>query len=166
MSQNDVSLMIGTVVVEKHDKNGVLLAREVVKNLITSVGDQMYAARGCGASSPPAAPTGMRLGTGSTAVAKSGAGAALTTYLAGSNRAFSSTPTATAGVATYSRVYAAGEATTASPITEVVIVNDTIATDATSTAANTISRAILSGIGSKGASDTITVTWTHTLLGA
>ena len=42
----------------------------------------------------------------------------------------------------------------------------TIATDATSAAAATISRAILSGIASKQAGDTLTVTWTHTILGA
>jgi len=69
-------------------------------------------------------------------------------------------------VATYKRTYAAGEATTASAITEAVIVNDTIATDATSAAAATISRVLLTGIGSKGASDTLTITWTHTILGA
>lgn len=163
---NNTAQMVGRVVAELRDKDGNLKARCETSNLITAVGDQMYATRGCGQGSPSAAPTGMKLGQGSTAVAKTGAGAALVTYLTGSNKAFSSTPSATGGVATYSRVYAAGEATTGSPITEVVIVNDTIATDATSAAANTISRALLAGIGSKGASDSLTITWTHTLLGA
>jgi hypothetical protein len=114
---------------------------------------------------------GMKLGTGSTAVAKSGAGAALVTYLSGSNKAFDATfPSqvlnAGAGcVVTYKRTYAAGEATTASPITEAVLFLDFLA-DATSSAANTIARVLLTGIGSKGASDTLTITWTHTLLGA
>ena len=59
-----------------------------------------------------ATPTGMKLGTGSTAPAKSGAGAAVVTYLTGSNKAFDATfPTAVAGVVTYKRTYAAGEAT-------------------------------------------------------
>ena len=66
----------------------------------------------------------------------------------------------------YKRTYAAGEATTASPITEVVIVNDTIGTDATSTAANTISRVLITGISAKGASDTLAITWSQDLLGA
>lgn len=161
--------MIGEVVAELYGPGGELKGRCVTKNLITAVGDQIYASRGSGASSPPAAPTGMRLGTGSTAVAKTGAGAAIVTYLSGSNKAFDSTfPSATGGVVTYKRTYAAGEATTGSAITEVVINNDTITNDnaTTATAANTMARALLTGIGSKGASDTLTITWTHSLLGS
>jgi hypothetical protein len=56
-------------------------------------------------------------------------------------------------------VYVAGVATTASPITEAVIVNDS-ATNATSTAANTYSRVLLSpAVGSKGAQDSLTLVW-------
>jgi hypothetical protein len=109
----------------------------------------------------------MKLGTGATAVSKSGAGAALATYLAGSNKAFDATfPTVAANVATYKRTYAAGEATTASNITEAVVVNDTIATDATSAAAATVSRVLLASPAPKAAGDTLTVTWTHTFTGA
>ena len=113
---------------------------------------------------------GMKLGTGSTAVAKSGAGAALVTYLSGSNHAFDATFPSTSGttggrVVTYKCTYVAGEATTGSAITEAVIFLDYPA-NATSSAANTIARVLLSGIASKGASDTLTITWTHTLLGA
>jgi hypothetical protein len=133
-------------------------------NIITQVGDQMYGERGAGIASPPAIPTGMRLGSGATAPAKTGAGAAIVTYLSGSNQAIA-TPTSGLNGAvrriTYVATYAAGKATTASAITEAALVNDTIATDATSTAANTISRVLLTGIGSKGASDTLTITWTH-----
>jgi len=160
--------IMGTVTAELFDEHGVLKAREVVKNLVTSVGDRLYASRGAGLTTS-AVPTGMRLGTGSTAVAKSGAGAAIVTYLSTSNKAFDATfPSETGGVVTYKRTYAAGEATTASPITEVVINTDTITNDnaTTATAANTVSRALLTGIGSKGASDTLTITWTHTILGA
>lgn len=160
----------GFVVAELRGPDGELKTLTTTRNLVTAVGDQMYAARASGATSPPAAPTGMRLGggvvTGGSVPSKTGTGAALTGYLAGSNKPFTSTPTAVGGVASYTRTYAAGEATTASPITEVVIVNDTIATDATSAAAATISRAALAGIGSKGASDSLTVTWTHTVLGS
>lgn len=156
----------GLVIAEMRDKHGKLKARVVTCNLVTAVGDQLYASRGAGLTSS-ALPTGMKLGTGSTAVAKTGAGAALVTYLSGSNKAFDATfPSATGGVASYKRTYAAGEATTASPITEAVIVTDTIATDATSTAANTVSRVLIAGVGSKGASDTLTITWSHTVLGA
>ena len=159
-------LLKGRVRAEMIDEDGNVKS-VVVGNLITAVGDQMYAARGAGVGSAPAAPTGMKLGTGSTAPAKTGAGAALVTYLAGSNRAFDATyPQASGGVVTYRRTFAPGEATTASAITEAVIVNDTIGTDATSTAANTISRALITGVGSKAAGDTLVLTWTHTLLGA
>jgi len=162
------TLLRGHVVAELRGPDGELKGRCEVDNLITSAGDLMYAQRGSGASSP-AAPTGIRLGTGSTAVAKSGAGAAIVTYLSGSNKAFDATfPSVAAGVVTYKRTYAAGEATTGSAITEAVINNDTIANDnaTTATAANTYARVLLTGIGSKGALDVLTITWTHTFLGA
>lgn len=157
----------GVVVAQMFGPNGKLKSRVATCNLVTSVGDQMYAARGAGIGSPPAAPTGMRIGTGSTAPAKSGAGAAIVTKVTGGNKAFDATyPQASGGVVTYKTTYGPGEGTTASAVTEVVIVNDTIATDTATAAANTISRALLSGIGSKGAGDTLEITWTHTLLGA
>jgi len=156
----------GHVLIELFGPDGKLKFRKETKNLVTSVGDQLYASRGAGLTTS-ALPTGMKLGAGSTAVAKSGAGAALVTYLSGSNQAFDSTfPSATAGVVTYKVTYAAGTATTASPITEAVIVTDTISTNATSTAANTIARVLISGVGSKAAGDSLSITWTHTILGA
>lgn len=164
---DSIAVARGQVTVEVIDSEGNLKYTETVKNLITAVGDQFYAGRAALASGLPGAVTGMKLGTGSTAVAKTGSGAALTTYLAGSNKALDGGyPSAAGGVATYRRTYAPGEATTASPITEVALVTDSIATDATSTAANTISRALLTGIPSKNAGDTLIVTWTHTILGS
>lgn len=161
----------GTLVLERRDKDGNLIEKFEGKNIVTRVGDQVYGERGAGVSGALAAPTGMKLGTGSTAVAKTGAGAALVTYLSGSNKAFDGTyPQSSLNGSsrriTYRRTYAAGEATTASPITECVIVNDTIATDATSPEANTIARILVTGISAKAASDTLTATWHHDLLGA
>lgn len=159
----------GTVTAVLTGPDGVEKARCVTHNLVTATGDQYYAGRAALSTGLPSQVTGFRLGTGSTAVAKTGAGAAIVTYLSGSNKANDSGfPTATGGVVTWKRTYAAGEATTASAITEVVLNTDTIANDnaTTATAANTIARALLTGIGSKGASDTLTITWTHTLLGA
>lgn len=171
MSEDDKSGIVGYLVIERHDEHGNLLERFEGRNLVTQVGDQLYGEKGAGVAGAPAVPTGMKLGTGGTAVAKTGAGAALVTYLAGSNKAFDATypQSALNGSSrriTYKRTYAAGEATTASAITEAVIVNDTIATDATSTAANTISRILVTGISAKAASDTLTATWNHDLLGA
>lgn len=167
----DKAGITGEITVERFDADGKLIEKFVGKNIVTQVGDQVYGERGGGVSGAPAAPTGMKLGTGSTAVSKTGAGAALVTYLSGSNKAFDATfpSSALSGSSrriSYKRTYAAGEATTASAITEVVVVNDTIATDATSTAANTISRALVTGISAKGASDTLAITWTQDLLGA
>jgi hypothetical protein len=166
----DTSGIAGTLILERRDENGELLERFEGSNLVTQVGDQMYGERGAGIGSAPAAPTGMKLGTGSTAVAKTGAGAALVTYLTTSNKAFDATwpqsSLTTGRQIQYKRTYAAGEATSASPITEAVIVNDTIATNATSAEAATIARILVAGISAKGASDTLTATWNHTLLGA
>lgn len=160
--------IMGTVIAELRDEYGNLKGYCKTHNLVTAVGDRLYASRGAGLTTS-AVPTGMRLGTGSTAVAKTGAGAAIVTYLSTSNKAFDATfPSEAAGVVTYKRTYAAGEATSASPITEAVINTDTITNDnaTTATVANTISRVLLAGIGSKGASDVLTLTWTHTILGA
>lgn len=163
---DDKAGLHGTVTAVLRGPDGRIKARCVVRNLITSVGDQYYAGRAALSSGLPAQVTGMKLGTGSTAVAKTGAGAALVTYLSNSHQADDGTyPTATGGVVTHRVTYAAGKATSASAITEVVLVTDTLA-DATSTAANTICRALLSGIGSKGASDSLQITWTHSILGA
>lgn len=165
MSKN-TAIAKGHVVVEWHDKDGNLTHRSEQANLITAIGDRLYASRGAGLTTSPL-PTGMKLGTGSTAVSKTDAGAALVTYLTGSNKAFDATfPSEAAGVVTYKRTYAAGEATSASNITEVVIVTETIANDDTSTAAETVSRALLASPAPKAAGDTLTITWTHTILGA
>ena len=163
---NDKGAVLGVVIAELFDADGNLKARCETHNLVTNTGDQYYAGRAALSTGLPAQVTGMKLGTGSTAPAKSGAGAALVTYLTDSHQAIDGGyPTAAAGVVTWRATYGAGKATTASPITEVVLVTDTLA-NSTSSAANTICRALLTGIGSKGASDSLVVTWTHTILGA
>lgn len=169
---SDRAGLTGHVTVELRGPDGELKGYFEGHNLVTQVGDQFYGERAAGITSPPAQITGMRLGTqvSPTTPAKTGTGAALQTYLSGSNKALdggypTSALNGSARRITYRRTYAAGEATTASAITEAVLVNDTIATDATSTAANTISRVLITGVGSKGASDTLTVTWNHDLLG-
>lgn len=158
----------GIVIWELFDEDGVLKAHGEEHNLITQIGDQYYGERATGVGSPPSQSTGMKLGTGSTAAAKTGAGAALVTYLTGSNQAFASGPVSSLATAsrriTWTATWAAGTAT-ASGIQEVVLVNDS-AVDATSTAANTYSRAVLSPVINKGATDSLTITWQHDLLGA
>jgi hypothetical protein len=114
--------------------------------------------------------TGARLGTGSTAVAKTGAGAAIVTYTSGSNHALASSFPASSLQGSsrqeqWQIVWTAGQAT-ASGLNEVVLTFESPLSDVAGTAANTVSRALLSPVVNKGASDTLTVTWNHQLLGA
>jgi hypothetical protein len=141
----------------------------LVPNLVTQVGDEYYGERAAGIGSPPDQVTGMRLGTGTTAAAKTGAGAAIVTYISGSNQAIeggfptSSIP-ASARRIQWQSIWAAGDSTN-SAITESVITNETPLTDVAGSAANTIARVVFSAIN-KGALDTLTNTWSHDLLGA
>lgn len=168
---NDNAGQIGLVTWELRDENGNLKETGQTRNIITDIGDQMYYERGAGIVTTPV-PTGMKLGTGSTATAKFGAGAALVTYLSNSHQAFDATYPQSALVGhtrqlTYKVTYAAGKATSAATaITEVVIVNETLA-DSTSAATATVSRALLSpAVASKQSTDSLTLTWTHTGAGS
>lgn len=143
-------------------------------NLVTDAGDQYYAKKAITAIAPanataPTAASCMKLGTNSTAVTKSGANSALVTYLNASNVAFDSTYPQAAAVGTdqgwnaaYQTTWGPGTATSAN-INEVVIAVDNA--NATSTAANTISRAVISTVN-KAAGDTLTITWNHKFLGS
>lgn len=167
--------LVGYGVLELRGSDGRLKELRPFANLITTPGDQYFAQKVITGISPanPSAPTamsGMKLGTGTTAAAKSGAGGALVTYIAGSNRVFDAAYPQAAAVggdtgwnATYKTTWPAGTVTNAA-ITEVVIVNDA-ATDATSTAANTISRFVFAAVN-KTAADSLAVTWNHKALGA
>jgi hypothetical protein len=158
-----------------HDENGDLKDAGFFTNLITDVGDEYYAERAAGIASPPNQVTGMKLGTGTTAVAKTGAGAAIVTYTTSAtcSKAIdatypqSSQPSGagTARRITWRTTYDAGESTV-NNLAEVVISNQTALADTAGTAADTIARALLSPTISKGASDTLTITWHHNLLGA
>lgn len=113
--------------------------------------------------------TGMRLGTGTTAVAKNGAGAAIVTYVTGSQKALDATyPTSAAASGRrirYFVTWGAGVAT-ANGIAEAVITNETPLSDVAGTAANTIARALISPTVNKAAGDTLTIQWDHTILGS
>lgn len=166
---------VGYGIVELRGPDGRLKELRSFANLITTAGDEYYAKKGIVGISPanPSAPTaanGMKLGTGTTAAAKSGAGAALVTYKSASNVVFDATFPSAAAVggdggwnATYKTTWGAGVATDAA-LTEVVLINDQ--TDNTaSTAAETYSRAVFSAVN-KGALDSLAITWTHKFLGA
>ena len=162
------ALPIGELVTwELRDLEDRLVASGSSTNIITRVGARMYAERAVGVAGAPDAPTGMKLGTGTTAPAASGAGAALVTYLADSHQAFDAGfPSSESRVdgrrITYKVTFAAGKATTASPINEAVIVNETL-TDATSAEAATLARVLLTGVTSKPVDQSLILTWAHDL---
>jgi hypothetical protein len=157
-----------------HPDDGDLKEVREVGNLITDSGDLYYAAMAIALVTPaaPAQPTkmtGMKLGTGVTAVAKSGAGAALVTYITGSNNPFDATWPVTSNLGAglgvlgqYKTSWLAGDVTNAA-ITEAVIVNDAAA-DATSTAANTSHRITFTAIN-KLSTDSLVITWSAKFLG-
>lgn len=171
----DFNGILGICTVRLWNAQGELEVEDVYKNLVTDAGDLYYAGMAITGVSPAAAShptfvTGMKLGTGTTAVAKNGAGAALATYLTASNQAFDATFPQTAnqgagnGVqAVYQVTYAPGTATS-SALNECVIVNDS-GTNATSTAANTISRVVFASAYNKGSLDTLAITWSHLFKG-
>lgn len=147
-----------------------LLQQGNFKNLVTDVGDEVISKRLANVATT--LPTGMRLGTGTTAVAKNGAGAAIVTYVTGSNVAMDGgfptavTKGAGAGWRTqYQAAWAAGVATV-NGIAEAVITNESPLTNVAGTAANTFARALLSPVVNKGANDTLTIIWNVDILGA
>ena len=148
-------------------EEGDLLSQGLVANVVTQVGNQYYAERAAGIASPPNQVTGMRLGTGTTAAATTGAGAAIVTYISASQVAIDGGfPTSGAGGGTSRRItwqstWAAGVATNAT-INEVVITNETPLTNVAGTAANTIARAVLTTVN-KASGDTSVVSWTYDL---
>lgn len=149
-------------------RRGKVLEVVHFENLVTEIGDQYYGERAAGIATPPDQVTGMRLGTGSTTPSKTGAGAAIVTYVSGSNKAIdgsypqSSKPSSARRI-TWLVAWAAGEAT-ANGIAEVVLTNETPLTNVAGSAANTIARALLSPTVDKGADDTLTITWHHDIL--
>lgn len=154
---------------DEHGREIDVLDEQWVENLITQVGDEYYGERAAGIASPPDQVTGMRLGTGTTAAAKTGAGAAIVTYISGSNQAIAggfptSTIPGSARRIQWQSIWAAGDSTN-SAITEAVITNENPLTDVAGSAANTISRVVFAAVN-KGAGDTLTATWSHDLLGA
>ena len=171
----DKNVIKGVVELQLFDKNGKLKAYRKINNIVTDAGDQYYAKKAIVGVQPanPAAPTimnGMKLGTGVTAAAKNGAGAALGTYISGSNNAFDTSFPTVADLGTglgwqitYRTTWPAGDSTNAA-ITEAALVNDQ-ATNANATAANTYARITFTALN-KDADDSLVLTWKHTFLGS
>jgi hypothetical protein len=171
--QRDGAGIVGYGVAHLFDSEGRTKELVPFANTITDAGDTYYATRGAAAVNAngvaqPTVATGMQIGSGSTAVSKSGGtGITLGSYLYG--QAFDATfPTVTAigtNLGTqiaYKATYAAGNGT--GTVSEAAIVNGTVSTTNLA-AANVLSRTVFAGI-TKGAADTLAITWNHKFLGA
>ncbi len=162
----------GLVVVKLFSKEGDLLHYDESTNLLTQYGDRYYGDRAAGIATPPGQVTGKRLGTGTTAPTKTGAAAAIVTYIAGSARAIDSGyPTSSLNAdanpkrrITWRVTWPAGVATSAG-ITEAVVTNEAPLSDVAGAEGNTISRVVFAAIA-KGSNDTLELSWFHELLGS
>lgn len=155
----------GEVNIVLYGPDGEIKQEETIHNLVTDAGD-LYIA-GLVAAAGPTAAGSMKLGTGTTAVAKNGAGASIVTYKTGSAQAFDSTFPSTnnlgAGLgvqARYKVTWAAGTATDTA-LTECVISTGVV----DSSAGTHYSRVVFTAIN-KGAADTLAITWNWKMLGA
>ncbi|MGH2692315.1 MAG: hypothetical protein ACRDHM_07395 [Actinomycetota bacterium] len=160
----------GHVLVRVFGPDDRLKLEQVNKNLITQVGDQYLMERAVGIASPPGQVTGARLGTGTTAPAKTGAGAAIVTYKSGTSEAIDATypQSSLSGSSrriTWRITWEAGEGTDTA-LAEIVLTNESPLTDVAGSVSNTISRALISPTVNKGANDTLEITWSWDGLGA
>lgn len=155
----------GHVVAELRGPDGRLKQREEVHNLITDVGDNYLASLAYGTAGWTYR---MKTGSASTAAAKNGAGSfvAVADYNSGSAHAMVATYPkvgASSNIAQFQVLWAAGENT--NTIRRVGIVDN--ATDAgEADATHTAAMAVFTGDIVKGAADSLTCTWTWTMLGA
>lgn len=154
------------------DGRGLVVQRVPFRNLVTELGDRLYGERGADLPTKPPAPTGMHLGSGTTyAASKSGNGAAIQTYIAGSNVGFNlgfptSAKPSSARQMRYKVTWAPGVAQVAN-INEAAVVNQAIATNAGAPAASTVSRVKFATTIDKSAADLqLILIWDHNLLGA
>lgn len=155
----------GTVTAELFGPDGRVKMRQVKHNLVTDVGDNLFASLAYGTAGWTYR---MKLGGASTAASKDGAGSfvAVGDYVSGSAKAMEATwpkAGASANISQYKCVWAAGVATgTIRRVGLVDNVTDAGEADATHTAAMSVFGADIP----KGAGDSLTVTWDITFLGA
>lgn len=161
----DQSLINGSLRIVLTGADGDVKYDHTLRNVVTRVGEQMYGERGAGISGALAAPTGMQLGTGTTATAKVDPGASIVTLVPNSLVAISTPSSSIPGTVrriTYVATWVAGSAT-ATGIAEVALVNQATGTQTAAPASATIARALLSPTVNKGAADSLTITWNHDL---
>jgi len=161
--------IVGWVEVKLIGPDGNLKYHEIGRNLVTDNGDEEIARRI--ADDATDIVTGMRLGTGVTAVAKNGAGANIVTYIATSAEALDAAATFSdkgAGLGfrtTHISTWIAGDITNPA-ITETVLTSETPITDAAGVLANVVARFLFAAAIDKQAGDSLKVTWHLDVLGA
>ena len=146
MFKNDETRALGKLTIEVKDKDGILKQREEVKNLVVDTGLAYIASRMKDASAT--AMSHMAIGTGSSAAAAGNT--ALGTEAA---RVALTSTTVTSNAVAYVASFAAGTGTGA--ITEAGILN-------AASSGTLLCRTVFSVVN-KGASDSMTITWTVTI---
>lgn len=161
--------IVGRVTATLIGPSGEIKAEHEGYNLVTDYGDEHVAKRMFDDAQDIV--TGMRLGTGSTAAAKSGAGAAIVTYISGSQEALDSTAAysdkgaGSGGRVTHVCTWIAGDVTN-SAIAEVVLTDENPLTDTAGVAGDTVARYVFPSTIDKQAGDSLVVTWQVDFLGA
>jgi len=153
-----------------HKRGSLVLADYWGENLVTDVGDGHISKRIAEGDTEDIV-TGMKLGTGSTAVTKNGVDSDMEAYISGSEEALDSAPAdATKGAGagwrtTFVCTWIAGDVTNAT-INEVCLTNQTALADNTSAEADTIARFVFGSTIDKQSGDSLEVTWQIDILGA
>jgi len=159
----------GNVVVELFGPDGTLKDYRIGENLVTDYGDEHVGERMYDDTFDII--TGMRLGTGTTAASKAGAGAAIVTYETGSQEALDAVPIGVdQGAGLGWRVphictWIAGDVTEVA-LAEVVLTDETPITDVAGVVGDTVARFVFASTIDKQAGDQLVVTWNVDFLGA
>jgi hypothetical protein len=138
---------VGTLEIVLTDMYGNIKEKRSLKNIITDLGKAFIAARMSG-TTPPNPMSHMAIGTGTTAAVST-----QTTLITESSRSALTSTAVNANVITYTATFGAGAGTGA--VTEAGILN--------AVAAGTMLNRTTFAAVNKGASDTISITWSVTL---
>jgi hypothetical protein len=156
----------GLVVARLFGPDGALKYEEQGRNLVTNYGDEFLATRAYDDTVDIV--TGMKLGTGTTAVTKADN---IETYITGSNEALDAAATdSDLGAGSGHRViyvctWVAGDVTNGA-IGEVVLTNQTALADNAGAATDKVARYVFASTIDKQAGDSLEVTWNIDVLGA
>lgn len=149
-------------------KDGLIVSRGSVDNIVTEVGRRYFAERAANITGMPAQITGAQLGTGTALPTGAGAGSAIGAYIAGTSVATAAGyPAVEWTIARARRViwrfyWPTGALWTA---TEIVMHNQAVATDAAAPEANTIARALLAPAVQKPADQEYEFFWQEDVMG-